>query len=297
MTAPSMTSSDSSLASDSTISTPSVVPATTRSSLLVSICVERRVEHVLAVDIADAGPADRAHERHAGDGQRRRGADHRHDVGIVLHVVASAVHDDLRLVAVAVGEQRPDRPVDQARGQHFLLGRPALALEEAARDLAGGEGLLLVVDGQREEIEPGLRLLLERPRWPAPWCRRRSPARRRRPGGRSCRSPGPACGRAQSISLRNTLNISVISIFLSYRPCAPVWRRRPPAPLRRQDRDRPLHSPLPSRYLRSRVGRPIQTGTGRRDAKRPRHWGGAGDSATQTQTLDQRRRSACCPWP
>ncbi len=38
MTAPSMTSSESSLASDSTISTPSLVPATTRSSTLVSIC-------------------------------------------------------------------------------------------------------------------------------------------------------------------------------------------------------------------------------------------------------------------
>ena len=77
----------------------------------------------------------------------------------------STVHDDLGLVAEALGEQRPDRPVDQARGQHLLLGRPAFALEEAAGDLAGGEGLLLVVHGEREEIVAGLRLLLDDRRW------------------------------------------------------------------------------------------------------------------------------------
>jgi hypothetical protein len=40
-----------------------------------------------------------------------------------------------------------------------LLGRAAFALEIAARDLAGGEVLFLVVDGQREEVLAGLRLL------------------------------------------------------------------------------------------------------------------------------------------
>ena len=53
-------------------------------------------------------------------------------------------------------EERPDRPVDQPRGQRLLFGRPALALEKAAGDLAGGEGLFLVIDGQREEILAGL---------------------------------------------------------------------------------------------------------------------------------------------
>src|SRR5204862_5927817 len=40
--------------------------------------------------------------------------------------------------------------------QRFLFRGPALALKEAAGDLAGGEGLFLVVDGQREEILTGL---------------------------------------------------------------------------------------------------------------------------------------------
>src|SRR5690606_3088152 len=53
-----------------------------------------------------------------------------------------------------VGEQRADRAVDQPRGQGFLLGGAALALEEAARDAAAGVELFLVVDGQREEVLP-----------------------------------------------------------------------------------------------------------------------------------------------
>ena len=55
--------------------------------------------------------------------------------------------------AEALREERADRAIDQARGQHLLLGLAPFALEEAAGDLAGGEGLLLVVAGQREEID------------------------------------------------------------------------------------------------------------------------------------------------
>jgi hypothetical protein len=66
----------------------------------------------------------------------------------------------LRLVLEALHEQRPDRPVDEAGGQRLLLGGTALTLEIAAGDLAGGEGLFLVVDGERKEVDPGSGLLL-----------------------------------------------------------------------------------------------------------------------------------------
>ena len=49
--------------------------------------VEVRVEHIFAVDVADAGAADRAHEGNARQRQRGRGGDDRQDVGIVLEVV------------------------------------------------------------------------------------------------------------------------------------------------------------------------------------------------------------------
>ena len=55
------------------------------------------------------------------------------DVGVVLQVVAENGDDDLRLVVEAVGEQRADRPVDQAGGQRLLLGRTAFALEDSRR--------------------------------------------------------------------------------------------------------------------------------------------------------------------
>ena len=145
-----------------------------------------------------------------GDRQRRRGADQRDDVGIVLEIVAQHGADDLRLVEEARREERPDRPVDQARGQRLLFRRPALALEEAAGDLAGGEGLFLVVDGEREEILAGLRRLCRRPRCTAPSSRRRSPSPRHRPGGRSCRSRARGGGRPTSALCGYTSNISLL---------------------------------------------------------------------------------------
>ena len=89
--------------------------------------VDQRVQHVFAVLVGDAGGADRTHEGQAGNRQGGRGADQRHDVGVVLHVVAQHGADDLRLVAEAVDEQRADRPVDQAADQRLLLGRPGFA--------------------------------------------------------------------------------------------------------------------------------------------------------------------------
>ena len=61
--------------------------------------VEGRVEHVFAVDEADAGGADRAHEGRAGERQGGGGGDQGDDVGIVLQVVGQHGDDDLGLVA------------------------------------------------------------------------------------------------------------------------------------------------------------------------------------------------------
>src|SRR5690606_36489059 len=62
--------------------------------------------------------------------------------------------DDLDFIAEAVGKQRADRAVDQARDQRFLLSLATFALEEAARDTAAGVELLLVIHGEREEVLP-----------------------------------------------------------------------------------------------------------------------------------------------
>ena len=98
-------------------------------------------------------------EAHRGRAAIAGASGHGDDVGAVLQVMAENRGDDLRVALVALDEKGADRPVDQARDQRFLLGRTAFALEVAARDLAGGVGLFLVVDGQREEVLARLGLL------------------------------------------------------------------------------------------------------------------------------------------
>ena len=77
----------------------------------------------------------------------------------VLEVIGEDRGDDLRVAAEILGKQRPDRPVDQARGQRFTVGQAPFALEIAAGNSSGGERLFLVVDGEGKEILAGLRLL------------------------------------------------------------------------------------------------------------------------------------------
>ena len=120
--------------------------------------VELRIEHEFIVDEADARCADRTHEGSAGERERSGSRHHRNDVGIVFEIVREHVDGDLRIAAPAVGEQRTDRTVDQARDQRVAFRRTAFALEVAARDAARSVVFFLVVDGEREKIEPGLRL-------------------------------------------------------------------------------------------------------------------------------------------
>ena len=98
---------------------------------------------------APIGPLNGAPERHSAAEE----ATSAEDVGIVFEVVAERGDDHLRLVAPAVGEQRTDRAVDQARDQRLALGRAAFALEVAARNAARGVELLLVVDREGHEID------------------------------------------------------------------------------------------------------------------------------------------------
>src|SRR5690606_1294885 len=111
----------------------------------------RRVQHVLAVHIADAGGAHGTVERNARDGQGGGGAQHGGDVGIDLGIDRDRMDDDLDFVVKAFREQRAQRTVDQAGDQDLALGLLAFALEEAAGDLAGRIGLFDVIYGQGKE--------------------------------------------------------------------------------------------------------------------------------------------------
>ena len=137
--------------------TASVVPAMTRSRSLFAISSISGLSTSSPLMYADAGGADRAEERQAGERQRSGGRDHGRGYPDRSRGRATEHRDDdLHLVLEAIHEQRADRAVDQARGQRFVFGRAAFTLEVTAGDLAGGVGLFLIVDGQGEEIDAGL---------------------------------------------------------------------------------------------------------------------------------------------
>ncbi len=121
--------------------------------------VDLRIEHVFIVDEADPRGADRAHEGRARKGEGGGGGDHRDDVGIVFEIVREHGRDHLGVAAPALGEERPDRAIDQARGEGLALARAAFAFEEAAGDAPGRVGFFLVIAGERQEIDAGPRLL------------------------------------------------------------------------------------------------------------------------------------------
>lgn len=118
-----------------------------------------RVQQIFAGPIADPRGTDRACERDAGQGQCGRGPQQRRNIRIDIRIDRHDRGHDLGLVLEALGEQRADRAIDQARSQGFLLVRTPFALEEAARDLAGGVGPLLIIHGQGEEVAAGIGLL------------------------------------------------------------------------------------------------------------------------------------------
>ena len=125
------------------------------SQLLVS-----RVQQVAgAFVVSNAGCADRAIERNAGDGQGSRSTDHRSDVRIGFLAGGQNGADNLHFVHEAFWEQRTDRTVDQSRSQGFFLGRATFTLEETARDFTCSVGFFLVVNRQREEALAWISLL------------------------------------------------------------------------------------------------------------------------------------------
>ena len=82
----------------------------------------------LAVDAAQPDRGDRALERQRREAQGGRGAVHRQHVAVVLPVAGQHEGLDLDLVVEPLGEQRPDRPVDQPGGERLLqwsAGLPA----------------------------------------------------------------------------------------------------------------------------------------------------------------------------
>jgi hypothetical protein len=113
----------------------------------------RRVDDELVVTQSDPARAECRRVRHRTQCDRRERRDRRKDVGLVLLVGRENLREDLDLAFESVGEQRPDRPVDDPTAEDLLRRRAAFALEEATGEAASGGRLLAVLDGQREEVD------------------------------------------------------------------------------------------------------------------------------------------------
>ena len=120
--------------------------------------VEHEALALFGDDAGDADGRDRAEVGGVGDVERGRRSGAREDIGIVLAVVRHDPRLELDLVAETLGEERTDRAIDHAHREDFLLIRLALALAEAAGELARGAGLLAVVAGEREEVDARARV-------------------------------------------------------------------------------------------------------------------------------------------
>ncbi len=121
--------------------------------LALGVLRHRRVDDELPTDAAHANARDRAAERNVRNLQRSGRPDQCRHVGVVLFVERQNGCDDLGFAAETLRKERPQRPVDQAGVENFLLTLPPLALEEPAGNLTRGERLLLVIASQRKEID------------------------------------------------------------------------------------------------------------------------------------------------
>jgi hypothetical protein len=117
------------------------------------------VQDELAIDAADAHGADGAEERQLAEHEGRGGGVDAEDVALVFAVDGHQRVVDLHFAEEAFGEQGADRAVGHARGEDFLLGGAAFALEVAAGEAARGVEALAVFDLQRKEIDAFARLV------------------------------------------------------------------------------------------------------------------------------------------
>ena len=122
-------------------------------------CGLTRVEHVLAVDIANTSGTNRAGEWNTADRQGSTGGDQSGDVCIDFRVQRQGMHHDLNFIKEAFGEERANRAVDQTAGECFKLAGATFAFEKAARNLAGSVGFFQIIHRQGEEILTGLGVL------------------------------------------------------------------------------------------------------------------------------------------
>ena len=113
--------------------------------------LKRRIQHPVPLHSTDAHTADWAGKRNPGCVQGKGRSQKRQHVRGVLLVGRYDVDEHLHFVLEALRKQGPNRAVDNAAGQNFVIVGTTLALDETARDLPRRVGLLLILDRQWEK--------------------------------------------------------------------------------------------------------------------------------------------------
>ena len=115
----------------------------------------RRQHDQPAVDQADPHRRDRIVEGNRRDAQGGTGTGRGMDVGIVFLIAGQHVGHDLNFVGKPSGKRgRSGRSVSRALNTSRVVGRPSRFKKPPAKRPGGGHSLP-VIDGEREEIDPG----------------------------------------------------------------------------------------------------------------------------------------------
>ncbi len=116
------------------------------------VVLETGVDHELAVDAGDADLGDRTAERQVGGGEGAGSGEAGEGVGldILLRGDEVDVHEDLEMEVIR--PQGTDGTVHEAGDEHLVVRGTALALEETAREPAGGIILFTIIYGEGHEV-------------------------------------------------------------------------------------------------------------------------------------------------
>ena len=118
-----------------------------------------RVDDKLTINTAYPDTSYRAKERNIRNSQGTGSTNHSSNLRCIVVLYGKDGSHNLHIVSIALREQRTDRTVNQAAAQNSRLARTSLSLYKTARNLADSVHLLLIVNGQREEVNALARLL------------------------------------------------------------------------------------------------------------------------------------------
>ena len=109
------------------------------------------VDDKLAIDAGHAHFGEQAFHRDVADGHGGGTGQTCQGIGQYVFVGGQQGDDDLCFVHVAIGKQGAQCAVDQAADEYFVIGQPAFAAEEVARNAARSSEFFLVIDRKGKE--------------------------------------------------------------------------------------------------------------------------------------------------